>query len=315
MADTRKLVVLFDGTWNTPDQKEGKLEAFTNVRKMSAAIACLDGQQRQHYEEGVGTGFQERLAGGIFGKGIKACLLNGYSFLQERYADNDYNNGNNSVFVFGFSRGAYTARLLCHLIDWSGIPKSSRDCETGVAMFLNGDRMSMMKRSGRFFDIPVEMIGVWDTVKAAPIRDYRDTTLPKSVVSGYHAMAIDEKRSLFSVLRWRKDAKRVNEMWFAGVHSDVGGGYARSGLSDITLAWMIDKAMAHGLKFKIRELDKILPDPLAQTHDSYKGFKILGKRPRKVMPRDLVHESVRKKIAAGYNPDAARWPAHPCYSA
>jgi uncharacterized protein (DUF2235 family) len=308
MADIRNLVMLFDGTWNTPDQKEDNIEAPTNVKKMSDAIAGLDGKQRQHYEEGVGTGFQEHLAGGMIGKGITDRLLKGYSFLQERYTDVDFSKEDNRVFIFGFSRGAYTARLLCHLINWSGAPTESTDCEEGLSLFLDGKNASKLKSSGRFFDVPVEMVGVWDTVKSATIKNYKDTILPKAVVAGYHAMALDEKRKHFPVLRWLKDADRVNEMWFAGVHCDVGGGYARSGLSDITLSWMIEKARTHGLKFKVNEVNKIKPDPLSEIHDSYKGWELLGKKPREVMDSDLIHESVEQKIAAGYRPEPARWP-------
>ncbi len=316
MANIRNLVVLFDGTWNTPDQKEDKLEATSNVKKMSDAIASLDGKQRQHYEEGVGTGFQEYLAGGVIGKGITDRLLWGYSFLQEMYTDGEYKTENNKVFIFGFSRGAYIARLLSHLIYWSGIPKASRDCEEGSTMFLAKKKASKFKRPGRFFDIPVEMVGVWDTVKTALIKDYKDNILPANVVSGYHAMALDEKRISFPVLRWKKDKNRVNEMWFAGVHSDVGGGYSRVGLSDIALLWMIEKARTHGLKFKVKEVEKIKPDPLAEQHDSYKGltWKMLGQKPRKIAKSDLFHESVREKISDGYKPNATGLPTNPSYS-
>lgn len=317
MADIRNLVVFFDGTWNKPDNTGEELEAATNVQKMSMAIASLNGGQRQHYEEGVGTGFQEYLAGGVIGAGITDRLLKGYSFLQEMYSDSDYNKEDNRVFIFGFSRGAYIARLLSNLIDWSGIPTDSKDCETGMASFLDGENASTLKDSGRFFNIPIEMVGVWDTVKTALINDYNDTMLPQAVVSGYHAMAIDEKRFTFPVLRWSNIDSRMNEMWFAGVHSDVGGGYSQSGLSNIALRWMIEKARSHGLKFKVKVVNTIKPDPLAEKHDSYKDWywKVPPQNPRNVMDRDLVHESVKQKIDADYTPDAARWPANPCYSA
>jgi uncharacterized protein (DUF2235 family) len=314
MADIRNLVVLFDGTWNTPQQIDDEREAPTNVSKLSNALASLNGQQRQHYEEGVGTGFEESLPGGILGSGIRERLLKGYSFLQEMYSDGEFGREDNKVFIFGFSRGAYTARLLCHLINWSGIPGQPADCEAGLAAFLDGKKAAKLKKSGRFFDIPVEMVGVWDTVKSAPIKDHKDAVLPKAVLSGYHAMALDEKRRFFPVLRWKKNDPRVRELWFAGVHCDVGGGYARTGLSDTALRWMIDQARTHGLKFKVSEIDKIKPDPLAAQHDSFKGWELLGKKRRQVMDPDLIHESVKQKIAAGYSPDVTRWPEDPHYS-
>lgn len=315
MPDKRNLIVLFDGTWNIPDQvdEDANLEAPTNVAKMSNALAYLNGLQRQHYEEGVGTGFMESLPGGILGAGIRLRLLRGYSFLQERYADPEFSRAANRVFIFGFSRGAYTARLLAHLLDWSGIPINSADCEQGLACFLDRKRVSFRTKSAPFFKVPIEMLGVWDTVKSALIRDYADTLLPRCVAAGYHAMAIDEKRTGFSVLRWKKNP-RAAEMWFAGVHSDVGGGYARAGLSDFALQWMIDKARAHGLKFKVSELNNIKPDPLSAQHDSYEGWELLGPNPRKVMDPDLIHQSVQQKLASGYIPAAARWPQNPHYA-
>jgi uncharacterized protein (DUF2235 family) len=315
MANSRNLIVLFDGTWNTPTNKDGTVEASSNVAKFSSTLAACGGMQRQHYEEGVGTDFQERLGGGALGMGIKALVLRGYSFLQEMYADPDFKREDNKVFIFGFSRGAYTARLLGHLIDWTGIPKESRDCEEGVSLFLDGKGAGAQKGSGRFFEVRVEMVGVWDTVKTAAIRDYRDAKLPKAVVAGYHAMALDEKRALFPVLRWKGAKDRAKEMWFAGVHSNVGGGYADSGLSDIALRWMIDSAREHGLKFKRNEVEKFMPNPLGQQRDSFKEASLPGKKPRRIRNGDLIHQSVEKRMAAGigYKPVANNWPSNPCY--
>ncbi|HCE46432.1 MAG TPA: hypothetical protein DET40_23050 [Lentisphaeria bacterium] len=314
MADTRKLVVLFDGTWNIPGQTDHGLESPTNVAKFSKALASLNGMQRQQYEEGVGTGFEEYLPGGILGEGITYRLLKAYSFLQERYADKEFNHEDNRVFIFGFSRGAYTARLLSHLIDWSGVPKRSKDCEEGVSRFLERQPADDLRRSGGFFDIHVEMVGVWDAVKTALLGDYNDSRLPLTVAAGYHAMAIDEKRAAFPVLRWESDG-RVKQMWFAGVHSNVGGGYADSGLSDIALQWMIYQARDHGLKFKTNVVNTFKPDPLGELRDSYREFGLPGENRREVLDGDLVHESVQQRIAAGtYSPDVAQWPANPCYS-
>ena len=91
--------------------------------------------------------------------------------------------------------------------------------------------------------MPIEMVGVWDTVKATNDEDYDDNRLAPNVLHGYHAMAIDERRKPFPVLKWRKE-RRVLEVWFAGVHSDVGGGYEAAGLADVALRWMMGRRFA-----------------------------------------------------------------------
>ena len=158
------------------------------------------------------------------------------------------------------------------------------------------------------------MVGVWDTVKATNDPDYHDQELSGNVVAGYHAMAIDEKRKFFPVLRWKRD-QRVLQAWFAGVHSDVGGGYANPGLSDIALNWMIYRAIGHGLKFKKSYLDEhVSPRPSAAIHDSFKGiWKPLGENERKILKTDFVHRAVAERLEKkpGYRPQ--NLPAEPRY--
>ena len=113
--------------------------------------------------------------------------------------------------LFGFSRGAFAVRVL--------------------ATFLQRD---------------VEMIGVWDTVKATPGNDFGIADLPPYVKHAYHAMAIDERRSIFDVFRFNP-LDVITERWFAGSHTDVGGGYANHELADIALQWMALNAVENGL--------------------------------------------------------------------
>jgi uncharacterized protein (DUF2235 family) len=306
MAESRNLVVGCDGTWNDtggPTQ--------TNVAKILNAL--LKKNQVQHYEEGVGTAYMEALPGGIYGKGLDRQILGGYRFLRRRFSDTEWATEDNKVFIFGFSRGSYAARRLAGLIAFAGLPKKAGDVELAWDLYLNQDQKSIaaLKAKGRLFDIPIEVLGVWDTVKTTNDPDFHDKKLPACVAAGYHAMAIDEKRKLFPVLKWNNNAK-ARQLWFAGVHSDVGGGYAETGLSDTPLQWMIDSAYGHGLKFKASAIKKLKKDPAGEIHDSYDGiWKALGTNKRSMAKTALVHDSVRQRLelVSAYTP--GNLPAEP----
>ncbi|WP_172597704.1 DUF2235 domain-containing protein [Sulfuriflexus mobilis] len=299
MAKVRNLIIGCDGTWNDTDES-----ALTNVAKL--LNACLSKDQITHYEEGVGTAHWEALPGGVYGKGLDRQILGAYRFLRKRFADTDWVREDNKVFIFGFSRGSYAARRLAGLIAQCGIPTKTTDVNIAWQLYLNRDASSIeeLKNQGRLFDIPVEMLGVWDTVKTTTDEDFNDNKLPKCVVAGYHAMAIDEKRKFFPVLKWNNES-RVTQTWFSGVHSDVGGGYKETGLSDIALQWMIDHAYSHGLGIKSSAIQKLKKDPLGVLHDSYDGiWKAFGTRVRPIAKSAKVHTSTKERVKklADYNP-------------
>lgn len=308
MAKTRNLIIGCDGTWNDTDTG-----ALTNVARL--LNACMAKNQVTHYEEGVGTAHWEALPGGIYGKGLDRQILGAYRFLRRRFADTGWTRQENRVFIFGFSRGAYAARRLAGLITLCGVPAKAGDVELGWQLYLKRDAASaaVLKEQGRFFDIPVEMLGVWDTVKTTADEDFNDNQLPACVAAGCHAMAIDEKRQFFPVLKWDPDP-RVSQTWFAGVHSDVGGGYNARGLSDIALHWMIDRAYGHGVRFKASAVNSLKEDPAGELHDSYDGiWKAFGTRARAIGNADPVHVSVKTRMekVATYRP--ASLPAAPNY--
>lgn len=291
MARRRNLIIGCDGTWNDTAEP-----TVTNVVKI--LNACLSKNQVTHYEEGVGTAHWEALPGGIYGQGLDRQILGGYRFLRNRFADPDWDINENKVFIFGFSRGSYAARRLAGLIAMCGIPKKAADIQLAWNLYLNGDTVSIqaLKDEGRLFDISIEMLGVWDTVKTTTDPDFNDNKLPKCVVSGYHAMAIDEKRKFFQVLKWNADP-RVTQVWFSGVHCDVGGGYKETGLSDIALEWMLEKAHSHGLGIKASAVNKLKKDPLCKLHDSYQGiWKPFGTKIRSIARNATVHDSVTSRL-------------------
>lgn len=300
MTQSRSLVVGCDGTWNEPESLDDGKPAPTNVVKFLEALASLDGRQQVHYEEGVGTRTWEALPGGIYGYGLDKRILGGYRFLRRCFQQRRWERDENKVFLLGFSRGAYTARRLSGLIAHSGLPKNASDAELGWQIYQARDTLSAkrLKKEGRFFDIAVEMIGVWDTVKSTNDSDYQDSKLRDNVLAGYHAMAIDERRKFFPILKWSRD-RRATQVWFAGAHSNVGGGLASHGLSDIALRWMIYRAKEHGLEFKqdyVRA--NVKASPTGKLVESCKGIWVpLGARQRSIPKTDLVHPSVKTRLS------------------
>lgn len=299
MSEVRNLIIGCDGTWNEP-------ECDTNVLLFLGAIRQTR-RQVTHYEKGVGTRAWEALPGGIYGYGLDKRILGSYRFLRKSFSQPSWTRDQNRIFLIGFSRGAYTARRISGLLLHSGIPKKAADVELGWEMYKERDTRSAkkLKREGRFFDVPVEMIGVWDTVKATNDADYHDSKLASNVKAGYHAMAIDERRLFFPVLKWNKDSRAL-QVWFAGVHSDVGGGYDEKGLSNTALRWMIYRAAGHGLTFRKDKVKNIKASSLGKMHDSLKGvWTVLGKRTRSIPKTALIHPSVRTRMKnrAKYRPE------------
>ncbi|MCP5041265.1 MAG: DUF2235 domain-containing protein, partial [bacterium] len=155
----------------------------------------------------------------------------------------------------------------------------------------------------------------WDTVGAlgVPTRVlafveendlFFDPVLGSNVKVARHAVSIDEKRGDFEATLWdATESADLRQVWFAGVHSDVGGGYAPtkgSLSSDIPLAWMAREAQAAGLEFEPHLYKKSALDPQAPTHKSYKSFwRVLGKESRKLPKNAIVHQSVKQRFDAG----------------
>lgn len=313
----KTLIVSCDGTWNSPDQKQDDIPAPTNVVRLHNSLAKQDAagnEQRKYYHPGVGTEGSklERLGGGAYGLGIGRNIMSGYRWLADNYQTGD------RIFLFGFSRGAYTARSLGGLIGCCGLPDlnglSAPDAWARIEQAYNTiyrvppkERppvtWPVLSPGAGQAKIAIQFIGVWDTVGALGIPNdlallnliddpakwsFHDTNLGDNVRFARHAVAIDEFRASFTPTFWTdnqdnilNDGTRVRQLWFPGVHSDVGGGYAQAGLSDIALQWMIEEATQAGLAFQQSYCDQIKPDYLGLLHDSLGGaFKALRTRPR-----------------------------------
>jgi len=257
-----RLIVCCDGTWNTPDESTHDTASPTNVAKLARAVAT-GGDQVLYYETGVGTTPDDHLLGGAFGLGLSQNIRNAYQFLAQSYAPGD------ALFLFGFSRGAYTARSLAGLVHNCGILRPEHADRVDEAFALYRDRTSRTRPSSLTSQIFREMyaqdsdevafIGVWDTVGAlgipAGVPGWRE--IVRRIKSAYHALAIDEQRLPFQPTLWTGTPapdQTVEQVWFAGVHTEVGGGSGDASLSDIALLWIVQQAIEHGLVLKPGQL-------------------------------------------------------------
>lgn len=285
----KRVVVCCDGTWNTPDEMRAGAAAPTNVAKLALTVLTGEGSdQLLFYEPGVGTTPDDRVFGGAFGYGLSANICNAYSFLARAYESGD------ALYLFGFSRGAYTARSLAGLIRNCGLLRPEHADQVEAAFAFYRDRTShthpssissqLFRRMYAHDDDEIHFIGVWDTVGALGIPDqlpgwerlagvftgwerlwgFHDTQLSSHVRHAFHALSIDEQRAAFVPTLWTQDpaaaqGQTLEQVWFAGVHSEVGGGSRSAALSDIALMWMIGRAQACGLTLDPSRLESPLP--------------------------------------------------------
>jgi uncharacterized protein (DUF2235 family) len=294
----KRLIVCADGTWNKVEKAQSGRHLSTNVAKIAAALLPVDVHgtpQLLCYLEGVGTHHGEWIRGGMFGLGISKNISRAYEFLIQSYEPGD------EIWIFGFSRGAFTARSLAGMIRDCGLLKPKHVGQLGAAVKLYRDRYddsapdaprARIFRNTYSDEPPIKFIGVWDTVGALGVPgvhlwlarllkidwQFHDTTLSRSIKNAYQALAIHEKRSDFKPTLWEKqdwpgkEEQTLEQVWFSGVHSDVGGGYAETGLSDIAIGWLIEKAKTHGLGFRddfLADPGWFTPDVNGELHNSF----------------------------------------------
>lgn len=276
----KNIVVCCDGTGNEIGLN------MSNVLKLYRILE-KDDDQFVYYDPGVGTLGQRKTWGRISqavkgvlglatGYGLDDDVLGAYRFLSKNYSDGD------RIFLFGFSRGAYSVRVLAGFIHLLGLLRPDQLNYVGYAFSaykraaMDGEDLSVawhFKRVVGGRSVPIKFVGVWDTVASVIVprsdRLYFPSleTLPytlqnPSVEFFRQAIAIDEFRRMFRLFRWKDDqefkpnpfsssitSQNCRQVWFAGCHSDVGGGYPEneSGLSKYPLRWMIQQASTQGL--------------------------------------------------------------------
>ena len=305
VAPKKRLALFLDGTWNTVDDN-------TNIWRLRALFSSnsSDGcEQRAYYSTGLGTKFGEKIAGGMFGRGIDTEITCAYEWLIENFESQD------EIFIFGFSRGSYTARSMSGFISKCGLLQ--RGAPLGVNQLFSRYRTSKPKlrtirqlnedkTSGKtdFSDeekwmleysdaVPIKFIGVFDTVGAlgVPFPLYRtlmgsaypflNTGLRQNNEYAFHALAIDENRKAFRPTLWTNEGvgpdvpvrpiDRTEQRWFVGAHANVGGGYYSDPLAQLPIKWLAGKASNLGLAF-VDKFTSTTEANAAKISDSFWDF-------------------------------------------
>ncbi len=304
----KNIIICCDGTGNEYGNKN------TNVVKLFQIIEKDSNKQVAFYDPGVGTfsargvltkplKLLTRLMGLAFGYGITRNIEDAYEYLMDKYEKDDY------VYLFGFSRGAFTARALAGMLHKCGLlEKGSNNLISYATRMYRYGKHSTAKGFKKTFsrECRPHFIGVWDTVKSVGLikrRKFPNAILNPDLNIGIHAISIDEKRSKFRPNLWDENSKNkdenqiIKQVWFAGVHSDIGGSYKEDGLSNITLSWMVYEACRHGLFVNKKEIEKIEPSPEGKLHNSLLPiWWILGWKIRKIKEGSLIHNSVYERI-------------------
>ena len=321
----KNIVVCLDGTWNQPEKLNGH-RAPTNVLKFMRALLPTGSHGRCQvvfYDPGVGTGsVVDRITGGVFGIGLSQNVLDGYAFIANNYDADDDGGEPDDIFLFGFSRGAFTARSLAGMLgavgllekrDMNRLPEAFDIYRTKPENRKRHPSYALVKQTRK---VTIKFIGVWDTVGALGIPvtwlkwlgrrryGFHNVELGSNVRHAYHALAIDEHRKPFEATIWQRPSNQpkhqqvVEQVWFAGSHSNIGGGHRDAGLSDIALAWMIEKAEACGLSFDQQYIRHcVAPRVEGMLIDSRNLFyRAWPRQERQVRRPDHFHESVHPSV-------------------
>jgi uncharacterized protein (DUF2235 family) len=330
----KNIIICSDGTGN-----RGGKGRDTNVWKIFKAIDRHGNpkdskyvEQITFYDDGVGTEDFKlfRIMGGAFGWGLSRNVRELYTFLAKNYEIGD------RIYLFGFSRGAYTVRLVagmigyCGILDWKNI-ESEKDRNKKVMKAFRIYKKGNKKKAEQFreeYDVhtkkndpecpraKIRMVGVWDTVDAIGIpfdkpRDiinwignyrfigekHEHRKLGDYVEYGYHALAIDDERETFSPVMWdqtenkkngekaKKEEQVIEQVWFPGVHSNVGGGYPKNEMALLSLEWMMGKAEKLGIRFMDDKREEVRDesDPYGKLYDARAGLAAYYRyRPRNI---------------------------------
>lgn len=316
----KNIVIFADGT-----AKDGGRRENTNIYHGFNLIEDRTHRQISFYSRGVGTGWR-KITGNAGGMGISANIRRAYSFILENFQADD------SIFLIGFSRGAATVRSLSALIHHFGILPRARPelVRQAYAIYKTRDPDKLVEKAQDFVGrhhtmwTRIKFLGCYDTVSALGLtwhlpsrlldripgfrHSFHDLGLSKAVEHAYHALAIDDERRAFDPDLWDADGledyQSLRQVWFTGMHSDVGGGYRERGLSDIALVWLMSQAVDHGLHIYPRHNVEIAENALDLMHDSRAKLwaKLYRRRVRSWdhsrPDTPIVHESVVERANA-----------------
>ena len=346
----RNFFILLDGTWNEERSADGS-GALSNVRRLYDCLATDSDQQISRYFRGVGNaqdnGWWKRKLHGFNGAGERAIRKAVYASIHKDYRPGD------RLFILGFSRGAACARRLAADLDRYGLyPEIEIGSECSANLITRQVETRIHSYSGKGESIPVEIsfLGCWDTVGAfvLPLRfpnhpklnrcvswwtdfrqrwtgdePFRNLTVAGNVQQVVHCVGIDETRNAFLPTLMAPE-ERIEEVWFPGVHADIGGGYQRDGLARITLDFMIGRLDRHVAQHGLPPID--WDDNALQAyrtiaeeqeydfhyHGLSRGFRLNGKSLRRIRVRgvDNSPQPIKPKLHVSV---AALWQTDNAY--
>lgn len=322
----KRIITCSDGTWNDTEHEDETTNVFKIYNYISLTGKDVKGnavQQFKFYDKGVGATHRRgtRIFEGVTGAGLDQNIKDAYSFIMNHYEEGD------EIYLFGFSRGAYTARSTAGFIGNCGLLKNGywHKLDEAFEYYRNrtdstmpsSDKMKQFK-ANFCYESRIKMVGVWDTVGSLGIPltlfqrwnhkrySFHDVELSKKIDFAYHALAIQERRNTFTPTLWEKCPDEesnplfpqvLEQVWFCGVHSNVGGGYKDAGLSNVALKWMMCKAQKAGLGFKIEPM--YMPDINGKLYKSASWYyKILGIGWRSICAKENSYEKIHKSVAS-----------------
>lgn len=323
-------VIILDGTLSTlePGYETNAGMTYRLCREMGARASLF-------YEAGVQWRDWRSTPDVIMGRGINRQIRRAYGYLASRYRPGD------RIFLIGYSRGAYAVRSLAGVIDMIGLLRAEhatvRNIRTAYRHYQcnpTGPYVAEFTRAFCHDAVPIEMVGVWDTVKALGLRlplvwriaeaqhAFHNHRLGASIRNGFHALALDETRAVYAPVLWECPpgwTGRVEQVWFRGCHGDIGGqlgGFepARP-LANIPLIWMLERAESCGLPLPDGWAARFFTDLAAPSVGTWRGWgKIFLLRHVRVIGRDRserLHESVLPDRVPGIAAAGPDMPADP----
>ncbi|MCL3882298.1 DUF2235 domain-containing protein [Marivita sp. GX14005] len=311
----RDHVVILDGTLSSLDPGHE-----TNAGLLYRLLQELNGEISLYYENGLQWEDWRSFSDIMLGRGINRQIKRAYGYLASRYRPGDH------IFLFGYSRGAFAVRSLAGVIDSIGLLQAEHATERNIRqayrLYRDAPESAAAGDFTRLFchpDTVIEVVGVWDTVKALGLRlpllwhlndrrhGFHSDQLGPAIRHGFHALAYHERRVAYAPVLWSSAPEwngRLEQVWFRGVHGDIGGqlrGFEEARpLSNIPFVWMLERSEGAGLRLPEGWKRRFVQDVTAPSRGNWRGWGIVfWHRRRRVIgadPSERLHETLQDAL-------------------